>query len=163
MKKDFSTKWKASKRPNKQRKYSAKAPIHLKRKQLSVNLARDLRKGNKKRNIVTVKGDIVKIMRGKFKGKQGKVLEIDTKTLKIMVEGILVKKLDGSKVNAPMKASNLQIVELNLNDKKRIKVTKEVKKPSQKVNTMEKVNKNHLSVVDLVEKKNAPEKTKNTK
>jgi len=159
MKKLFSTKWKASKRPNKQRKYSAKAPLHLKRKQLSVNIAKNLRKGNQRRNIVAVKGDIVKVMRGKFKGKQGKILEIDTKTLKIMVEGVLVKKLDGSKVNAPMKASNLQIVELNLNDKKRIRGTKEVKK-----NTHEEIpSAKNKQKVNTGEKKNASEKTKSTK
>jgi len=32
MKKIFSTHWKASKQPRKQRKYRAKAPLHIKRK-----------------------------------------------------------------------------------------------------------------------------------
>jgi large subunit ribosomal protein L24 len=44
MKKKFSTKWKASKQPKKQRKYLAKAPIHIKRKQLSANLSKEIRK-----------------------------------------------------------------------------------------------------------------------
>jgi hypothetical protein len=37
------------------------------------------------------------------------------------VEGIQIKKQDGSKVSVPFKASNLKIIELNLEDKKRIR------------------------------------------
>ncbi|RLG15672.1 50S ribosomal protein L24 [Candidatus Pacearchaeota archaeon] len=119
MKKKFSTAWKSSKQPRKQRKYLVNAPLHLKRKMLSVNLSRELRKKYGKRNISVKKGDTVKIMRGKFKGKQGKIIEIKTKKQKITIEGIQTKKQDGSKVNVPIKASNLQIIELNLEDRKR--------------------------------------------
>lgn len=121
MKKEFSKSWKSSSKQRKQRKYLAKAPLHIKRKQLSVNLSKDLRKKYNLRNLVLRKDDKVKIMRGKFKGKTGKVLEVITKRLKIYVEGMQAKKQDGSKVNVPLRASNLQIIELNLNDKKRIK------------------------------------------
>ncbi len=144
MKKKFSTKWKASKQPRKQRKYLANAPLHLKRKLLAVNLSKELRKKYEKRNIVLRKGDIAKVMRGKFKKKQGKVSEIKTKLLKVFVEGIQVKKLDGSKVNVSLKPSNLQIVELNLEDNKRrkslgIKTKKEeVKKETKKSDTQKK-------------------------
>jgi large subunit ribosomal protein L24 len=121
MKKKFSTAWKASKQPRKQRKYLANAPLHLKRKNLSVNISKDLRKKHGKRNISLRKGDVVKIMRGKFKKKQGKVIEIKMKTGKIYIEGMQIKKQDGSKANIPFRASNLQIIELNLEDKKRMK------------------------------------------
>jgi len=121
MKRKFSIKWKASKQPRKQRKYLAKAPLHLRKKFLSVNLSKDLRKKYSKRNIPLRKGDVVKIMRGKFKKKQGKVTEIRKMTGKIYIESIQTKKQDGSKVNVPMRASNLQIIELNLEDRKRMK------------------------------------------
>ena len=120
MKQKFSTSWKASKQPRKQRKFIANAPLHLKRKMLSSNLSKPLREKHKIRNIELRKGDKVLIMRGKFKKKQGKVIEIKTKLLKVYIEGIQIKKTDGSKVNVPLKASNLQIVELNLDDKKRM-------------------------------------------
>jgi len=119
MKRKFSKSWRSSKQPRKQRKYSANAPLHLKRKLLSVNLSRELRKKYGKRNISLRKGDIVKIMRGKFKGKQGKVTEVKTKMEKIFIEKIQIKKKDGSSVNVPLKASNLQIIELNTEDRKR--------------------------------------------
>lgn len=136
MKQKFSIKWKASKQPRKQRKYAANAPLHLRKKFVSVNLSKDLRKKQGKRNIPLRKGDIVKIMRGKFKGKQGKITEIKLKTQKIFIEGIQIKKRDGSKTNIPLKPSNLQIVELNLDDRKRkirrMKTTDKVKQKEQK-------------------------------
>ncbi len=150
MKRKFSTSWKASKNPGKQRKYSANAPLHLKRKFLSVNLSKELRKKQGKRNIPVRKGDIIKILRGKFKGKQGKVTEVKVKKSKIIIEGIQIKKQDGSKVNVPMKASNLQIIELNMEDRKR-KITREVKVKIEK----EEGKKGK-------EEKNAPKKTKSS-
>lgn len=135
MKQKFSTKWKSSKQPRKQRKYLANAPLHIKRKLLSVNLSKELRKKYEKRNIVIKKGDIAKIMRGKFKGKKGKVTTIRTKNLAVNIEGIQVKKRDGSKVNVKLQPSNLQIIELNLEDKKRMKITEIKKKKKVKQGT----------------------------
>lgn len=72
-------------------------------------------------------------MRGKFKGKQGKVTLVELKKLKINVEGIQVKKRDGSKVNIALKPSNLQIIELYLDDRKRNKALKKTEeKPKEK-------------------------------
>ena len=125
MKKLFSKHWKSSKQPRKQRKYIAKAPLHIKKKQLSANLSKELRKKHDRRNIELKKGDRVKIMKGKYKGKTGKINEVKIKRLKVYIEGIQIKKLDGSKVNLPIKASNLQIIELNIEDKKRFKKRQE--------------------------------------
>ncbi|MCK9568391.1 50S ribosomal protein L24 [Candidatus Pacearchaeota archaeon] len=124
MKKEFSTAWKGSKQPRKQRKYAAKAPLHIKRKLLSINLSKELRKKIGKRNVVVRKGDNVKVMTGKFKGKTGKIIQVFTKKSKITMEGIQVKKQDGSKANIKLQPSNLQIIELNLEDKKRIQEKK---------------------------------------
>jgi len=121
MKRKFSTAWKTSKQPRKQRKYLANAPLHLRKKFVSVNLSKELRKKYKKRNIPAKKGDEVKIMRGKFKGKLGKITEVNLKLSKVIIEGIQAKKQDGSKVNIKLFPSNLQIRSLNLEDGKRIK------------------------------------------
>ena len=127
MKKHFSKHWKSSKQPRKQRKYIANAPLHIKRKLLNVNLIKELRKKYGKRNIEVRKNDVVKIMKGKFKNKQGKVIAVNIKKLKVIVEGIQVKKQEGSKANVKIHPSNLQIIELNLDDKKRIKKLNEKK------------------------------------
>jgi large subunit ribosomal protein L24 len=146
MKKKFSTAWKASKQPRKQRKYKANAPLHVRKKFVSVALSKELKKKNEKRNVPVKKNDKVKIMRGKFKGKSGKVLNVDLKYSKIVVEGIQVTKQDGSKANLKMQPSNLQIIELTertskkfkkenkseKNKKQEKKETKETKKAEKK-------------------------------
>jgi large subunit ribosomal protein L24 len=119
MKKDYSSKWKASKQPRKQRKLRANAPLHVKHKMMSSNLDKELRKKYEKRNFPIKKGDSILIMRGAFKGKKGKVNEVDTSKMRLSIDGIYRTKKDGTKVNVWFVPSNLQIQELNLEDKKR--------------------------------------------
>ncbi|MFH1503065.1 MAG: 50S ribosomal protein L24 [Candidatus Diapherotrites archaeon] len=138
MKKKFSKHWKASSQPRKQRKYRANAPIHLRKKFVSINLSKELRKKEGKRNLPVIKNDKVKICRGKFKGKEGKVLEVNLKRAKIIVEGIQVKKMDGSKANVKMQPSNLQIIELVERKKKQIKENKKSEKKTIKKETKDK-------------------------
>jgi large subunit ribosomal protein L24 len=121
MKKKFSIAWKSSSQTRKQRKYVANAPLHLRHKLLSANLSKDLRKKYGKRNFPLRKGDEVKVMVGKFKGKTGKVAIVKTKERKVAIEGVQTKKKDGTKINALFDASNLQIRTLEMGDKKRIK------------------------------------------
>ncbi len=128
MRKKFSTAWKSSKQPRKQRKYLANVPLHLKKKLMKVNLSKELRKRYGKRSLLLKKGDEAKIMRGKFKGKKGKVVSVKLKKGSVELEGIQVKKRDGSKVNVKLKPSNLQILELNLDDRKRSKFLHEEKR-----------------------------------
>jgi large subunit ribosomal protein L24 len=132
MKNKFSKHWKASTQPRKQRKYAANAPLHIKKKQLSANLSKELRKKFKIRNIEVRKGDTVKIMRGKFKKKTGKIIEVNVKKSKVKIEGIQVKKQDGSKASVRMWPSNLQIIELNTDDKKRMKRNNKTEKSESK-------------------------------
>ncbi len=77
-------------------------------------------------------------MRGKFKKKQGKVTEVSVKKSKVSIEGIQVKKQDGSKVNVKLRPSNLQIIELNLEDKKRLKSRKNKLQSNEKTNEVKK-------------------------
>lgn len=120
MKQEFSKSWIGSKQPRKQRKFRANAPLSIKRNFLSVNLSKDLRKKHGRRNAVVRKGDMVRIMVGKFKGQKGKITIVRTKQARVAIENIQVKKLDGSKANVFLQPSNLQIIELNLDDKKRM-------------------------------------------
>lgn len=113
-------------------------PMHTRKKGISSNLSKELRKKHSKRSMPLRKGDTVKILRGKFKGKKGKVTEIKIKTMKIIVENIQIKKQDGSKSNFPLKASNLQIVEINLEDKKRGKRLKNKQGTQNKEKTHDK-------------------------
>ena len=113
------TSWKSSTQPRKQRKFRYNAPLHLKQKFMHVHLAAALRQKYGRRDIQSKREDKVKILRGQFKGKEGKVSRLSLMRGKIYVTGIENIKKDGSKLPAALVASNLQIIELNLEDKKR--------------------------------------------
>ncbi len=119
MKQEFSTKWKASKQPRKQRKFRANAPLHIRRKMLSANLSKELRKKYGRRNFPVIKGDTVRVLRGEFRGKTGKIDIVNYKKISVTVEGIYRTKKDGTKILIKINPSNLQIKELNLDDIKR--------------------------------------------
>ena len=130
----FSTKWKASKQPRKQRKYAYNAPLHIRRRFLAATLSKELRKKYSMRNIEVRKGDEVKIMRGKYKKKQGKINLVNLRDLKIAIEGIQITKKDGTKVNAMFHPSNVKIIVLNTDDQRRLKrINKEEKKEEKPV------------------------------
>lgn len=121
---NWSSAWKSSKKPGKQRKYIRNAPKHVKGAQLGSHLSPELRKKYSKRAVRVRKGDKVKVMNGTFKGKTGKVERIDTEKQRVFVSGIEILKKDGSKAQYPVKPSNLMIQDLDLSDKRRIKKTK---------------------------------------
>jgi large subunit ribosomal protein L24 len=122
MEKKFSTAWKSSTQPRKQRKYRFNAPLHVKKSFMHSHLAKELRQKYKLRSAGLKTGDKVKIMRGQFKGKTGKVERIDIKKTKVYITGIDIIKKDGSKTFFSFNPSNLLITELNLDDKKRQQV-----------------------------------------
>ena len=119
MKKNWSKTWNSSTQPRKQRKYRFKAPLHVKQKFMTVSLSQELRKKTGTRNAIVRVGDKVKVLRGQFRKKTGKVMETDLKKSKVVVEGIEQIKKDGSKATYPLNPTNLMITELNLEDKKR--------------------------------------------
>ncbi len=131
MKQKFSTKWKESKQPRKKRKYTANAPLHLKRKMMSAILSKELRE-RYGRNAEIRKGDSVVVMRGEFKKKTGKVASINMKKMKVSIEGIQRSKKDGSKVAVWFHPSKLMITALNLEDERRFKRIKKSEDKSSK-------------------------------
>ena len=115
----WSSKWKASTRPRKQRNYRFKAPLHIKQKMTAVHLAKPLREKYGKRSLAVRKGDKVKILRGQFKGKTGDVITVKIIDMKVVVEGIENIRKDGTKSPYLLEPSNMMITELNLEDKRR--------------------------------------------
>lgn len=117
--KKFSTSWNRSIQPSKQRKYRFNAPLHIKQRLMHVHLSPELNKKYGKRNLELRTGDRVKILRGQFKKKEGKVEKVNLKRERVFVTGIENIKKDGTKILFPLHPSNLMITELDLNDKKR--------------------------------------------
>ncbi|PIN80279.1 50S ribosomal protein L24 [Candidatus Woesearchaeota archaeon CG10_big_fil_rev_8_21_14_0_10_32_9] len=132
MKTKFSKTWISSIQPRKQRKYIHNATLDIKSSFLSVNLSKELRKKHGAKNVRIRVGDKVKIMRGSFKSKTGNVEKVDLKHSKVYVTKIETTKRDGSKAKVSLTPSNLQIIELNLTDKKRkAKLTPKENKKSE--------------------------------
>ena len=91
---------------------------------MKAHLSKELSKKFNKRTARVIKGDKVKIMKCQFKGKSGKVEEVNTKNYKVFVAGIEMQKTEGTKIRIPIAVSNLMITELNLSDKKRQEILK---------------------------------------
>ena len=106
--------------PRKQRKALYTAPLHIRRKIMSANLSKDLRAGIGKRSLPIRVGDKVQVVRGDFKGHEGKVESIDAKRYKVTVEGVTLSKPDGNAVLLPIHPSNLMIIEADLKDERRL-------------------------------------------
>jgi len=121
MKSKFSSSWKSSKQPRKQRKYRYNAPLHIKSKFLNAHLSKQLKEKYKKRSIRVRKGDKVKVLRGQFKKKEGKIDRVLSKKSKVIIQGIEITKKDGTKTTYPINPSNIIITELSIEDKKRVK------------------------------------------
>ena len=122
MKKNFSTSWKASTRPGKQRKYRTNSPLHIKQKLVTAHISKDLRKKYVKRSVGIRKGDKVKIMVGKFRKLEGKIERVDLKKTRVYISGVESTKKDGTKRLLPVHPSNLMVTELSLDDKLRQKI-----------------------------------------
>ena len=118
----------SSAKPSKQRKALYTAPLHLKKKLLNAPLSRDLREKYGVKRLPVRKGDVVRIMRGDWKGHEGKVVRVDIKRVRIFVEGVQRKKADETPVYYPIHPSNVMIVKLDLSDKWRRKIIERRKK-----------------------------------
>ena len=133
MKKAWSANWKTSENASKQRKYIANAPLHIKSKQISAHLSKELKKKYGTRNTRARKGDKILVVRGDFRGKRGAIDSVDMRNSKVYVVGIERLKKDGSKARVPLVASKLIITELNLADKKRMQKFSNASKPKSEL------------------------------
>lgn len=83
------------------------------------NLSENLKKQYNKKSTSVVKGDTVRIMRGEYKGVEGKVEKINTNKGKLSIEGVQREKIKGGQVKVLIHASNVKISSLNMDDKYR--------------------------------------------
>ncbi|HKX81308.1 MAG TPA: 50S ribosomal protein L24 [Nitrososphaera sp.] len=94
-------------------------PKHQLDRMISAPLADNLREAYKIRSLRVVKGDSVKVMRGEYKGVEGKVENVDVEHGTLNIEGVQREKIRGGQVKVPIHASKVMIVNLNLTDKLR--------------------------------------------
>jgi len=119
-------------KPTKMRnKLIYRATFHTRSKQLGSQLSEDLRKKYGKKSVRVIEGDSIKIVRGEFKGVDGKISKVSTKKNSVAVEGVKKEKTKGDKFDVYIHTSNLLVTGLNTEDKWRI-AKLEGKKPSEK-------------------------------
>ena len=88
---------------------------------ISANLSANLKKDYRRKSVRIIKGDSVKIMRGEYKGVEGKVEKINSRRGRLSIEGVQREKIKGGQVKVQIHASNVQITSLHMDDDKRKK------------------------------------------
>ncbi len=122
------------KNPGKQRKRFFNAPAHIRHKQMSAPLSKELAASRGVRTLPVRKGDTVRILRGDNKGFEGKVSRLDLKAYRVYIEGLTREKVDGTNIFLPTHPSKVQIRALNLDDNWRKDILtrkKEAEKPEK--------------------------------
>ncbi len=97
-----------------------RATFQTKSKQLGSALSKDLHKKYGKRSVRVIEGDSVTILRGEFKGVDGKISKISTEKSSVAIDGVKKEKTKGDKFDVYIHTSNLVVTSLNSSDKWRI-------------------------------------------
>jgi len=107
-----------STKAKKQRKARSDAPLHKRKRMVSVHLDSGLMSEYNVRSIPVRKGDTVKVVRGAadFKASEAKVASVDLKSCKIIIENITVPKADGTQKPKPVDPSDVLLTKLDLSD-----------------------------------------------
>ena len=96
------------------------ATLQTRSKQMGSSLSKDLQKKYGKKSARAIEGDSIKIVRGEFKGVDGKISKISTQKTSVAIEGVKKEKTKGDKFDVYIHTSNLVITSLNTSDKWRM-------------------------------------------
>jgi large subunit ribosomal protein L24 len=107
------------KKPSTSRRNMYNAPNHKRRKFISAPLSPSLRAEYGTRSMPVVVDDTVSITKGDRKLSEGRVLRVKVEDKKIYIEGVTRTRMDGSTVQIPIRAENVMITRLNLDDQRR--------------------------------------------
>ena len=149
-------------KPSKQRKRLYNAPLHIRYKMFSAPLSPELKEKYGIKSLPVRTGDTVRIMRGNFKGFEGKVREVDRKKYRIFVEGVTREKVDGTTLFMGIHPSKVMIVDLNLDDKWRREILEKKRKLKEEIKE-EKEEKIEEKVEEMIIKEEKIEKEEKKK
>ena len=119
------------------------ATLQTRSKQMGSALSKDLQKKYGKKSARVIEGDSVTILRGEFKGVDGKISTISTQKSSVAIDGVKKEKTKGDKFDVYIHTSNLVITSLNSSDKWRMAKLegkdpkKQPKEPDTKKNSKE--------------------------
>ena len=129
------------------------ATLQTRSKQMGSALSKDLQKKYGKKSARVVEGDSVTILRGEFKGVDGKISNISTQKSSVAIDGVKKEKTKGDKFDVYIHTSNLVINSLNSDDKWRMAKLEGKDPRKQPKETTTKENKTEPKVEKEVEKK----------
>jgi len=110
-------------KPTKNRNHQTyRAMNQVVNKQICAPISKELRKKYSRRSIRIMPDDIVKVVRGEYKGLTGKVTKISMQSSGVAIEGNKKEKLKGEKIDVYIHSTNMIITSLNTNDKWRLKI-----------------------------------------
>jgi len=114
----------------KSRRTHFSAPSSVRRKIMSSSLAKDLRGKYNTRSLPVRKDDEVRIVRGKYKGREGKVTQVYRKKWVIHIDRVQRDKSNGSSVPIGVHPSNVVITSLKLDKDRRAILERKDRKKS---------------------------------
>ena len=107
----------------------------LRSKQIASPLSKELQKKYTKKSVRVIEGDSIKIVRGEFKGVDGKIANISVQKSSLAIEGVKKEKTKGDKFDVYVHSSNVIVTSLNSDDKWRISKLEGKKHPTKKGDT----------------------------
>jgi large subunit ribosomal protein L24 len=99
---------------------------------LGANITKNLKNQYSKRSLRVIKGDTVRILRGEYKGIEGKIEKVNTKRGTVSIEGVQREKIKGGNVKVQIHASNVQIISLEMGDPLRANKLKDKNETTKK-------------------------------
>jgi large subunit ribosomal protein L24 len=145
-------------KPTKSRNHQTyRAMNQVVNKQICAPISKELRKKYSRRSIRIMSDDIVKVVRGEYKGLTGKVTKISMQSSGVAIEGNKKEKLKGEKIDVYIHSTNMIITSLNTDDKWRLKILE--KKPKSKIKSMKEEAKKKSEVKSTAKKKDDNKKS----
>jgi large subunit ribosomal protein L26e len=108
----FNTQVSSSRR--KSRKAHFSAPSHIRRKIMSASLTKELHDRHQVKSMPLRKDDEVTVVRGTYKGREGKVIQVYRRRYVVFVEKLTRERANGQTVNIGIHPSNCQINKLKM-------------------------------------------------
>ncbi|KAI4382117.1 hypothetical protein MLD38_008119 [Melastoma candidum] len=121
----FNPRVTSSRRKN--RKAHFTAPSSVRRVLMSAPLSHDLRTKYNVRSMPVRKDDEVQVVRGTYKGREGKIVQVYRRKWVIHVERITREKVNGSTVNVGINPSKVVITKLRLDKDRKSLIERKAK------------------------------------
>ncbi|KAF7722372.1 60S ribosomal protein L26B [Apophysomyces ossiformis] len=112
----------------KSRKAHFSAPSSIRRKIMSSSLSKELREKYNTRSIPIRKDDEVMVVRGTYKGREGKVVQVYRKKWVIHIERVSREKVNGATVPIGIHPSNVVVTKVKLDKSRQAILDRKAKK-----------------------------------